>query len=195
MHFEHDWSLKAKLKQYNVNIFEDGPARNLTTGREIDREVIDGRLHAEDVGNKRFIAFVQDRLVESKKLFFERICKVRLKTGSEKKKGVLKSLSVLKEDCQAFSLLLNKTEKLAQAFKFPISFVPLAVASPELTLYQSDKAGLRNYIIKLSKSSSHKYPRDTQWVVDGIRGGGGGGGGQSVQYLQAILMRNGSKHL
>ena len=166
MHFEHDWSLKAKLKQYNVNIFEDDPARNLTTGREIDREVIDGRLHAEDVGNKRFIAFVQDRLVESKKLFFERICKVRLKTGSEKKKGVLKSLSVLKEDCQAFSLLLNKTEKLAQAFKYPISFVPLAVASPELTLYQSDKAGLRNYIISLSKSSSHTYPRDAQWVVD-----------------------------
>ena len=37
LHFEHVRSLKAKLKQNNVNIFRGGPARNLTTGREIDR--------------------------------------------------------------------------------------------------------------------------------------------------------------
>ena len=123
---------------------------------------------AEEVGNKRFIAFVQDRFVEGKKSFFEPICKVRLKTGSEKKKKVLKSLSVLKEDCQAFGLLVNKTEKLAEAFKYPITSVPLAVATPESTLYQSDKAGLRNYMINLSKRSSHKYPRDAQWVIDGM---------------------------
>ena len=107
-------------------------------------------------------------MVEGKKSFFGPICKLRLKTGSEKKKKVLKSLSVLKEDCQAFGLLVNKTEKLAEAFKYPITSVPLAVATPESTLYQSDKAGLRNYIINLSKSSSHKYPRDAQWVVDGM---------------------------
>ena len=89
---------RAKLKQYNVNIVGDGPARNLTTGREIDGKLIDGLLQAEEVRNKRFIAFVQYRLVEGKKSFFEPICKVKLKTGSEKKKKLLKSLSVLKED-------------------------------------------------------------------------------------------------
>ena len=46
--------------------------------------------------------------------------------------------------------------------------VPVAVATPELTLYQSDKAWLRNYIINISKRSSRKYPRDVQWVVDEI---------------------------
>ena len=35
------------------------------------------------------------------------------KTGTEKKKKILKSSSVLKEDCQAFDLLGNKTEKIA----------------------------------------------------------------------------------
>ena len=40
LHFEHARSLKANLKQYNVNIFGDAPARNLTTGREIDKGVI-----------------------------------------------------------------------------------------------------------------------------------------------------------
>ena len=37
LHFEHVRSLKAELKQNNVNIFRGGPAINLTTGREIDR--------------------------------------------------------------------------------------------------------------------------------------------------------------
>ena len=37
LHFEHVRSLKAKLKQNNVNIFRGGPAGNLTTGREIGR--------------------------------------------------------------------------------------------------------------------------------------------------------------
>ena len=40
--------------------------RNLTTGREIDKEVVDGLLHAEEVGNKCFKTFVQDKLVEVK---------------------------------------------------------------------------------------------------------------------------------
>ena len=39
LHFEHVRGLKAKLKEYNVNILEDGPARNLTIGREIDKEL------------------------------------------------------------------------------------------------------------------------------------------------------------
>ena len=52
--------------------------------------------------------------MEGKKSFFEPICKARLKTGAEKKKKFFKSLSVLKEDCQAFGLLGNKAEKLAE---------------------------------------------------------------------------------
>ena len=54
-------ALKAKIKHYNICIFKENPARNLTTGLEIDKEVIDGLLHAEEVGNKHFKAFVQDR--------------------------------------------------------------------------------------------------------------------------------------
>ena len=65
-------------------------------------------------------AFVQGRLVKGKKLFFEYICKAKLKSGTEKKKKILKSLSVLKEDCQAFGLLGNKAEKIAETFKYPM---------------------------------------------------------------------------
>ena len=66
LHFEHVRSLKAKLKKYNINIFGDRPAKNLTTGQEIEKEVTDCLLHAGEVGKKRFRAFSQDRLVEGK---------------------------------------------------------------------------------------------------------------------------------
>ena len=47
MYFERAGSLEANPKQYDVNIFGDGPARNLITGREIDEEVIDGLFHVQ----------------------------------------------------------------------------------------------------------------------------------------------------
>ena len=63
--------------------FWDSPARNSTIGRETDKKVIDGLLNTEDVGSKSFRAFVQGRLVEGKKSFFELICKAKLKTGDQ----------------------------------------------------------------------------------------------------------------
>ena len=66
-------------------------------------------------------------------------------------------------------MFVKKVEKLIEAFKYPItSVVPLAVATLESTLYKSDKAGLRIYIINQSKSSSHEYPIYVRWVVDGM---------------------------
>ena len=56
--------------------------------------------------------------MEGKKSFFEFTCKTRLKSGTEKKKKILKSLLVTKEDCQAFGLLGNKEEKLAEVFQY-----------------------------------------------------------------------------
>ena len=58
--------------------------------------------------------------MEGKKSFFEPFCKTRLKSGTEKKKKILKSLSVSKEDYQVFDLLGKKAEKLAEAFKYLI---------------------------------------------------------------------------
>ena len=110
LYFEDAWSLKANLKQYKVNSFGDGSTRILTTGREINEEVIDGLPHV------RFSAFVQDRLEEGKKSFFKPICKARLKNGNEKKKKISKSLTVLK----VVGLLGNKAEKLAETFKYPM---------------------------------------------------------------------------
>ena len=58
--------------------------------------------------------------MEGKKSFFEVIFKARLKIGIEKKTKILKALSALKEDCQAFGVLGKKTKKLAEGFKYPM---------------------------------------------------------------------------
>ena len=63
----------------------------------------------------------------------------------------------------------------------------LAAANPESTQYQHDKDGLRYSIINLSKGSSHKYPRDAQWVIDGM--------GKIRLVSPGSTMRNGTKHL
>ena len=80
-----------------------------------------------------------------------------MKIGNEEKNKNLKILSVLKEDCQGFGLLVNKAEKRTKAFKYQFMSEPLAFATPESSLYQSDKAGLKNDFINLSKSSRNKY--------------------------------------
>ena len=58
--------------------------------------------------------------MEGKKSFFEVIFKATLKIGIEKKTKILKALSALKEDCQAFGVLGKKTKKLAEGFKYPM---------------------------------------------------------------------------
>ena len=92
-------------------------------------------MHAEEIGNKHFEAFLQDKLVEDKKSFFEPFCKARLITRNEKKKKLLKPLSVVKEVCQDFCLLIDKAVKFAEAFKCATASIPLSVATPKSTLH------------------------------------------------------------
>ena len=59
----------------------------MRTGREYNKEVVDGLFHAEEIGNKHFEAFFLGKLAEDKKYFFEPFCKASLIIGNEKKKG------------------------------------------------------------------------------------------------------------
>ena len=51
---------------------------HLTTGWEIDKEVVDGLVHVEEVGNKHSEAFLQGSLADDKKSFFHSFYKARL---------------------------------------------------------------------------------------------------------------------
>ena len=60
--------------------------KHLTTGRETDKEDLDGLFHKEDVGKKHFEACLLEHLVKNKKPFFEPFFKTSLLTGNDKKK-------------------------------------------------------------------------------------------------------------
>ena len=124
------------------------------------KQTVNGLLHGEEIRNKLFEAFLQNNAVGN-------LCKARLITGKEKKKKFLKPLLVIKV-CQAISLVVNKTVKFTETFKYATTLVPLAAGTKKSTLYQSNKVGLRPYIISLPKISSHEYPRDVKRVVDGL---------------------------
>ena len=90
--------------------------------------------------------------MEDKKSFFEPFCKARLIARNEIKK-LLQPLSVAKEGCQVFGLLVNKAVKFIEAFKYAVISVPLAVTIPKSTPYQSDKSRIK----KLHYQSTKKF--------------------------------------
>ena len=93
---------------------------------------------------------------------------MKLNNGCEKKKTTPKAVSLLKEDRQAFGFIVAKSVSLEEAFQYPITTVPLAVATSESTLRQTNKASLRNYLMNKSGSISEDTPKYCSWFIDGL---------------------------
>ena len=79
-----------------------------------------------------------------------------------------KAISVLKEDRQAFGILVAKATSLEEAFSFPITTLPLGLATPDRDLWQSDKASFRNHLINESKAASSIIPLKARYIIDGM---------------------------
>ena len=78
-------TLHTVKKSTNTCIFTV-KCKHLITGREIDKEDLDGLFHKEDLGKKHFEACLLEHLVKNKKPFFEPFFKTSLLTGNDKKK-------------------------------------------------------------------------------------------------------------
>ena len=100
--------------------------------------------------------------------FFDKITKLKIKTGMEKTKKDTKAINILKEDRQAFGLLVGKITSLEEALSYPLTTVPLALATPERDLRQGSKAALRNYLIEESQSLCDEPPHRGNWLIDGM---------------------------
>ncbi|MAG85790.1 MAG: hypothetical protein CMB97_00015 [Flavobacteriaceae bacterium] len=168
LHEEHVSNLKKTLKGYGVDPFSCDPPKCFSTGIEIDHLVVTDMLKASETGNEAFLTFVSERLVAGSKSFFAPIKRLKLNTGIVAKKKTIKAISVLKEDCQAFGLIVSKSLSLEEAFRFPITTFPLSIATPEGNLRQSDKASFRNFLIVQSKSSTNNVPLHAAWFIDGM---------------------------
>ena len=161
-------NLKKKLYSYNTDPFSKGPAKSICTGVEADKEVIQSLLNAPETRNAKHKEFVQKCLITKDKSVFDPIKRVKLKTGVEKVKETPKAMSVLKEDRQAVGILVAEATSLEEAFCFPITTLPLGLATPDGDLRQSDKASFRNHLIIKSKAASSIIPLKARWIIDGM---------------------------
>ena len=168
LHLSRVKSFKDKLKGYGSNPFGEGPARNITTGKEVALEIIAGLLNAPKLGDDKYKSFVSERLVTGKVDYFSPIKKVGLNTGLKKTKRKGKVMSIIQEDRQGFGLLLSKNVNLEVALKYPITSVPLSLANPDGTLREAPKYLFRNDLIANAKALENVPPINARWIVDNM---------------------------
>ena len=125
-------------------------------------------LRANEVGNSKLKQFIKERLVVGVKSFYDPIPKLKLNTGMNNKKKKPRAGEVLKEDKQAFGLLVGKAISNTEAFSYPLTTYPLSIATPDGDLYQGDKSDWRNYLIQLSLSTTTENPMECVWLFDGM---------------------------
>ena len=131
---QHDKAMKDLTNQLNeyFDPFLDGPARHFKSGVEIEQVVMEGLLSSDEIGEKCFKDFVERRIKakeEEKISIFEPIKRQNIQTGLRKKKKQDKKIDILKEDRQAFGLLVGKVQSPEEALQYPLTSVPLALAN------------------------------------------------------------------
>ena len=119
--------------------------------------MLQGILQASELGNETNLNFEKGRLIEGEKssLYQSQI----LKQVAKREKFEKKIISFLKEYKQAFDVIAAKPTDLHEAFLCPNTSLALRIASPDVSLCQSDKVEFRNYIMKSSISASSFFPR------------------------------------
>ena len=158
MHKKHVSSIKAWIQQLGIDPFVKGPPVSFSNGVEIQSDIVKDMLGADEVGRTAKMEFIKERLVDGSKSFFEPIHQQKLKTGIKKKKKKPPAIEVLKEEKQAFGLLVGKAISNKEAFSYPLTSLPLSIATCEGKLYQGDKHDLRNVLINDSFSKTTVVP-------------------------------------
>ena len=142
--------------------------RNFKTKEVIEDNIIKGLLSSSILVKNFLLEFINKRLLppEERVDFFSPIKKPNLKTGLKKKKQASRVINVLKEDKQAFDLLVGKTESLLEARRYPLTSVSLALAFPDGDLRQRLKAALKNYLISEFNALSSLPVQKAKWIIE-----------------------------
>ena len=72
----------------------------------------------------------------------------------------------MEEDKQAFGLVFGKTISTLEAHSYPLTSVPLALASQDGGLRQALKAALSNYLVSKFNALSSMPMQKAKWTVD-----------------------------
>ena len=72
----------------------------------------------------------------------------------------------MKEEKHVFGWLVGRTLSRLETHSYPLTSVPLALASSDGDLRQGLKAALRNYLISKSNALSSVPAQKAKWLVD-----------------------------
>ena len=168
MHYIHVKRKKQQLRQYGIDSFASCHARNITTGVELPKNLINVLIDANYIRDKAYNVFVQKRLAEEEKVFLIQLRKFNyLPSGLKSKKAKPEALSAVK-DRQAFGVILGMNTDLLEALKYPITTVPLSIANLHHVLRRGLKNDLRNFIVNESEAIKVALPRDSRWIFGTI---------------------------
>ena len=89
----------------------DIKARNMKTGAVLDEKIVSGFLHFDGIGEKCLSRFIDERIktVGANRVSFSApIQNPKIDTGLKKAKKMSSAVNVMKEEKQAFGLLVGK---------------------------------------------------------------------------------------
>ena len=165
-HVSNMKALKQQLRICRSDPSVDLNARDITTGEELPKDIIENLLNPDSIGNEKYLSFVTERLVKGIKGFFEPVAKLQIALGIKNKNKTSKAISVTKEDSHAFGVILGKDIDLNEALKYPITSTPLSIGNPDGTLLQSRKNTFRNFLIDQSSALETQPTFQSRWIID-----------------------------
>ena len=132
---QHDNIVQGLVRQLDkyFDPFLIGSARHMKTGVEIDYNIVIGLLSSMEAGEKYQIIGWPETQSHNGSTFL-----TRLSEGHEGPKGCERSQ--------------GRSTSFWFVHSYPLTTVPLALATPERDLRQGSKAALRNYLIEKANS-------------------------------------------
>ena len=148
----------------------DIKARNMKTGAVLDENIGSGIHHSDGIGEKCLSRFIDERMKTvggNMVSFFASIQSPKIDTGPKKAKKMSPAVNVMKEEKQAFGLLVGKFSSAEETLAYPLTSIPLLLATPDGNLRQSSKATFRNHIMHESNSIIEISPyHHASWIID-----------------------------
>ena len=159
-------SLIERLQTYYAPF--EGPARNLSTGIELEPAIVEGLIGARSVGEEMHRMFYTDRLLSSDVDFLCANKEKHHKNGPRKEKGS-KSFIHFEGRSSGTWYDCGKVSRQARGFSHCLTKYPLAISTPDGKLYQpGSKAKFRNYLIEQAEAVMESPPCQATCIYDGM---------------------------
>ena len=168
-HAENVNKLKKTAQRTFQFQFFHGPARSISTGKEIGANVISGLLSSVQLGDTSFNQFIEDRFMKGTISIYDKIPKIKIQTGLKKKITKSKPVQVLQEDVQGFGILAEQNISLEEAFRYPLTKLPLSISEGISNLRTGSKSTFRNHLAETYGFTKNVSPHFAIWIYDASR--------------------------